>query len=98
MAFKGGYKLIDFKETDITVGGAAVTISGVYASIENNYRKPTLITGLSIDGVEKEDCFINFEHGVNVYNGFMGMNANNKILFISVTNQDLVTITEVELS
>ena len=45
--FKGGYKLIDFKETNITLATPS-TIKGVYEAIENNYRKPTLITGLVI--------------------------------------------------
>lgn len=47
-----------------------------------------------IGNVEKEDTFVNFEHGENVYNGLLGMTANNKVLFITITNEDLVTITE----
>lgn len=70
------------------------TIKGVYDAIEHNYRKPTLITGLVIGNVEKEDTFVNFEHGENVYNGLLGMTANDKVLFITITNDDAVTITE----
>ena len=91
--FKGGYKLIDFKENNIVLG-TSTTIKGVYDAIEHNYRKPTLITGLVIGNVEKEDTFVNFEHGENVYNGLLGMTANNKVLFITITNDDAVTITE----
>lgn len=91
--FKGGYKLIDFKETNIKLATPS-TIKGVYKAIENNYRKPTLITGLVIGKVKKEDTFVNFEHGENVYNGLLGMTANNKVLFITITNEDSVTITE----
>lgn len=91
--FKGGYKLIDFKETNITLDTPSI-IKGVYEAIENNYRKPTLITGLVIGNVEKEDTFVNFEYGENVYNGLLGMTANNKVLFIKITNNDAVTITE----
>ena len=91
--FKGGYKLIDFKETDITLS-TPTTIKGVYDAIEHNYRKPTLITGLVIGSVEKEDTFVNFEHGANSYNGLLGMTANDKVLFIAITNEDVVTITE----
>lgn len=41
--FKGGYKLIDFKENNIVLA-TPTTIKGVYDAIEYNYRKPTLIT------------------------------------------------------
>lgn len=91
--FKGGYKLIDFKENNIVLA-TPTTIKGVYDAIEHNYRKPTLITGLVIENVEKEDTFVNFEHGKNVYNGLLGMTANDKVLFITITNNDVVTITE----
>ena len=91
--FKGGYKLIDFKENNIALS-KPTTIKGVYEAIEHNYRKPTLITGLVIGSVEKEDTFVNFEHGENVYNGLLGMTANDKVLFITITNEDIVTITE----
>ena len=91
--FKGGYKLIDFKENKIVLT-TPTTIKGVYDAIEHNYRKPTLITGLVIENVEKGDTFVNFEHGENVYNGLLGMTTNDKALFITITNNDVVTITE----
>ena len=91
--FKGGYKLIDFRENNIVLS-KPTTIKGVYEAIEHNYRKPTLITGLVVGSVEKEDTFVNFEHGENVYNGLLGMTANNKVLFITITNEDAVTIIE----
>lgn len=91
--FKGGYKLIDFKENNIALT-VPTTIKGVYDAIEHNYRKPTLITGLVIGNVEKEDTFVNFEHGENEYSGLLGMTASDKVLFIKITNEDAVTITE----
>ena len=91
--FKGGYKLIDFKENNIVLD-KQTNIKGVYDAIEHNYRKPTLITGLVIGNVKKEDTFVNFEHGENAYNGLLGMRANGKVLFITITNNDVVTITE----
>lgn len=91
--FKGGYKLIDFKENNIVLD-QSTTITGVYDAIEHNYRKPTLITGLVIGGAEKEDTFVNFEHSENVYNGLLGMTSIDKVLFIKIANDDSVTITE----
>lgn len=57
--FKGGYKLIDFKENNIVLT-TPTTIKGVYDAIEHNYRKPTLITGLVIGSVEKRRYFCKF--------------------------------------
>ena len=48
MSIKGGYKIIDFKNTAITTG-AGVAIKGIYESIENNYGKMTIASGLNID-------------------------------------------------
>lgn len=54
---KGGYKIIDFGDVDIKSEGGA-TVAGIYESIENSYRKALLISGVTIDGVEKRDCFV----------------------------------------
>lgn len=54
---KGGYIIIDFNDVNITSAEGA-TIEGVYTAIENSYRKAILISGVTIDGVEKRDCFV----------------------------------------
>lgn len=54
---KGGYKIIDFKDTPLTTGGEATTIAGIYGSIEGSYRKPLLLSGLTIDGIERNDVY-----------------------------------------
>lgn len=54
---KGGYKIIDFKDAALTTGGGAVTIEGIYEAIEASYRKPLLLSGLNIDGTERNDIF-----------------------------------------
>ena len=51
-------------------------------------------SGNSESGQDIPYTFVNFEHGENVYNGLLGMTANNKVLFITITNEDTVTITE----
>ena len=38
MAIKGGYKLIDLKDSKLTVG-EGVTVKGIYNSIKNSYNK-----------------------------------------------------------
>lgn len=60
MSIKGGYKLIDLKESKLTVGGDGVTVKGIYNSIENSYNKPLILTGINIGGIERNDVFIDF--------------------------------------
>lgn len=90
MAIKGGYKLIDLKESKLTVGGVGVTIKGIYNSIKNSYNKPLILTGINIGGVERNDVFIDFS--VDSDNYFANISATEKI---TITNADLVTITTI---
>lgn len=53
--FKGGYKIIDLHNEPIS--DSAVTIKGIYESIENNHRKPLLLSGIVIENTEKADVF-----------------------------------------
>lgn len=54
---KGGYVIIDLGDTNIT-SELGATINGTYSAIEGSYRKAVLISGVTIDGVEKRDCFV----------------------------------------
>lgn len=56
MAIKGGYKIIDLKGVDVTQN--TMMIEGIYESIESNYGKPLLISGIVINEVEKDDVFV----------------------------------------
>lgn len=82
---KGGYKIVDFKDVNITTG-TGVTIAGIYDEIERSYRKAIMISGVTIDKVEKPDCFIDCE----VADGSYKFNAYGKSWVI--TNADLVTV------
>lgn len=86
MAIKGGYKLIDLKDSKLTVG-EGVTVKGIYNSIENSYNKPLILTGINIDGVEKNDVFIDFADDSGSY--VANISATKKI---TITNADLVTV------
>lgn len=90
MTIKGGYKLIDLKESKLTVGGGGVTVKGIYNSIENSYNKPLILTGINIGGVERNDVFIVFS--VDSGNYVANISATEKI---TITNADLVTITTI---
>lgn len=91
MAIKGGYKLIDLKDSKFTVGGDGITIKGIYNSIENSYNKPLILTGINIGGVEKNDVFVYFSDDSGNY--VANISATEKI---TITNADLVTITAID--
>lgn len=82
---KGGYKIIDFKDNNLTTE-TPVVITGIYNDIENNYRKPLLISGITIDGVEKPDCFIACTHAENSYSFTLYGRT------VTVSNADSVSI------
>lgn len=81
---KGGYKIIDFKDINIVTGTGA-TVTGIYESIEESHRKAILISGITIDGIEKPDCFVDCEIADSNYT----FTAYGKTF--TVTNADLVT-------
>lgn len=81
---KGGYKIIDFEDINITSSEGAV-IAGVYESIEASHRKAILVSGVTLDGVEKRDCFVDCEAGNNDFT----FTAYGKTF--TVTNEDKVT-------
>lgn len=87
MALKGGYKLIDLKDNKFTVGGAGITIDGIYNSIESSYNKPLILTGINVDEVERNDISINFADD----NGNYVADLSSKET-ITITNANLVTI------
>ena len=61
----GGYKIIDLKNKSITTTG--VTVDGIYKEIEGSYRKPLLLTHVVINGVEKNDAFVNVIVQTSIY-------------------------------
>lgn len=86
MAIKGGYKLIDLKDSKLTVGDG-VTVKGIYNSIENSYNKPLILTGINIGGVERNDVFIYFADDSGSY--VANISATEKV---TITSADLVTV------
>lgn len=56
--YKGGYKLIDLEKVDMLEIEVGVVIKGIHKAIESSYGKPLLLTGIVIDGVEKNDVYI----------------------------------------
>ena len=84
---KGGYKIVNLKDVNLITGsGSPVKIDGIYDAIENNYRKPILLSGIVIDGVEKADAFATlFTNGGN----FVAFVYNK---YIKITSDDMVSV------
>ena len=65
MARNGGYKILDIGGYPLT-DKAATTIPGLYARVEST-NKALLLSGLSVDGVEYDDCYIQATLGESKY-------------------------------
>lgn len=81
---KGGYKIIDFQDVNIVTTDGA-TIVGVYESIESSHRKALMVSGITLDGVQKPDCFVDCE----VADGNYTFPAYGKTF--TITKEDKVT-------
>lgn len=62
---KGGYHVLDFQDKNITTTG--VVIPGIYEGIEGSYRKAILASGITLNGVEQRDTFVDPVHSDNGY-------------------------------
>lgn len=89
---KGGYKIIDFKGINLTVGGNAVKIPGVYEALEANYRKPTLIEGFVVGNVERTARFAVFGIDGQNFVSAIAISSQVDVLTCTVTPNDMVSL------
>lgn len=54
---KGGYRIIDLDDINFTLD-VGMMISGIHDEIEGRYRKPLLLSGLTVAGVEYADVYV----------------------------------------
>lgn len=66
--FKGGYKIIDFKNAPISNGGNPVEIPGIYNAIKESHGKPLMLAGVKVDGVGYGATYGIAVEGFNSYN------------------------------
>lgn len=70
---KGGYLIIDFKNYDLlttVVNTSALPIKyceELFQLLEQNYNKQVLISGITINKIEKNDCVVNIYYYDNYY-------------------------------
>lgn len=90
----GGYMLIDLKGVDLTVDGESKKVEGLYARLEGNYGKVLVFGHLKIDGVEKPERVVSLGLNGTTYEGNAGINSDGNGLFIHITQDDMVSLTE----
>ena len=82
---KGGYKIINFKDVNIITGDGA-TVPGIYDGIKKSNRKVIMVSGITLDGVEKPDCFVDCEvsgsdYKFSAYGKTFTITSENKVTF-----------------
>ena len=86
---RGGYIIIDFKNVNLTTGGAI--IDGVYERLEGNHRKPLLLSNGVVNGSERADCFAFATVEGTDYHIYYG----NPKYYIKVTDDNAVSLVEI---
>ena len=87
---KGGYQIVDFKSVNAS-SGEPISTPGVYETLEGNYGKATLVSGVVIAGKSYAEEYVAF---TNAESNFIG--KMSKGTTISVTQDDMTTFTTSE--
>ena len=88
---KGGYQILDLKNTNFALGTGA-TVAGTYDKIIST-KKPILVSGIVIAGTKYNDTYVDFTlvKTSSTIVGFIGTIYGKKI---KITTTDIVTISE----
>ena len=87
---KGGYQILDFKNTNFALGTGAV-VSGAFKTILET-KKPILVSGIVIAGEKYNDTFVEFSLLKVSSNTYFAGKIYNKLIRIALN--DTVTISE----
>lgn len=89
MSRNGGYKIIDFKNKELSIG-VGMIYDGIYDAIEGT-RKALLISGLNIGGEEYHDIYVQpYLEGSNYC--FDVINNDNTSYLVTIQDTDVVTV------
>lgn len=99
----GGYTILDFDNKNFIIG-TPQKIDGVYSQIENNYSKPIILWGLTIDGSAKKALFLNFMKKGEDYTTTEGsyiftIHSNDNVLIEElkdITIEDLLPVLDLQ--
>ena len=87
---KGGYQILDLKNTNFTLG-TGVKVSGAFKTILET-KKPILVSGIVIDGTAYNDTYVVFTYMKVSSNIYFAGKIYNKLIRIAFN--DTVTISE----
>lgn len=87
-----GYLTISLEGNNFS-SGTSKTIEGIYERIEGNYGKPILLGDFSFNGVERPSRYVTLGTNGTDFVGVVSITENYNMLFITITSDDLVTIT-----
>lgn len=90
---KGGYQIIDLEDRNFTKLSNQ-TYKGIYEKLDNT-RKPCILSGIKLNGIELRDVFVNFTKSGNQYTCHFECVIENKnaTVIVTVGNTDNVLIT-----
>ena len=87
---KGGYQILDLKNTNFALGTGAV-VSGAFETIRGT-KKPILVSGIVIAGTAYNDTYVEFTFMRVSSNTYFAGKIYNKLIRIALN--DTVTISE----
>lgn len=87
---KGGYKIVSFKNLDLTTENGVI-VDGVYQAIANPFKKQLMLADVNIKGETQTECFVIAEYNetskeylIYVFNGVIIVKENDKVEFANV--------------
>lgn len=90
MSNRGGYRIVNMRGYALTSGEEA-NVPGTFASVRNNYKKATLVSGLTVGDVEYPDFYAPFVEGESSFTTSVVIGGDT--VDISVADGDDVTVT-----
>lgn len=89
---KGGYKILDLKGHNFTVGGAKIKIDDIYNAVEASYGKLLVIENYLIAGVEKNARTLQIGVDNGAFVSIVGLDATLSYgLYIKIEADDNVS-------
>ena len=85
---KGGYKIVNFN--GVALSGTEVTLTGIYAQIVDDYDKPIMVSGVSLNGKIMDDAYAGVQEKtvestkvaeLTVYGGVITVTEDDEVTF-----------------
>lgn len=87
---KGGYKIVNFNGAALS--GSSETLPGIYAQIVDDYDKPVMVSGVSLNGDIMDDAYAGVQEKIagdlsksvelTVYGGIITVTEDDEVTFV----------------